>query len=108
LQSISRTLKAAEGASIPAIVCGEMAASPAYSVVLAGLGARDFSMTASSIPRVRRTLAEIRYAEAAEIAALCLEGETADDVEEIVRGRLGTAWPHLFPPKSLPARKNKE
>jgi phosphotransferase system enzyme I (PtsI) len=108
LQSISQTLTAAARAGIPAVVCGEMAATPAYSLVLAGLGATDFSMTPPSIPRVRRTLAEIKYAEALVIATECLECETADDVEEIVRERLGSRWPHLFPTKSLPARKNRE
>jgi phosphotransferase system enzyme I (PtsI) len=108
LGSISRTLAAAAGACIPAVVCGEMAATPAYAVVLVGLGATDLSMTASSIPRVRRTLAGVKYADAVEIAAACLECETADDVEDVVRERLAAQWPHLFPPKTLPARKNKE
>ncbi|HEX8649389.1 MAG TPA: phosphoenolpyruvate--protein phosphotransferase [Pyrinomonadaceae bacterium] len=108
LHSISRTLKAAEAASIPAVVCGEMASTPAYAVVLIGLGATDLSMTASFIPRVRRTIAGVRYDEAAPIAAECLQCEAADDVEEVVRERLGARWPHLFPAKTLPAQKNKE
>jgi phosphotransferase system enzyme I (PtsI) len=108
LDSISRTLKAAGAASIPAVVCGEMAATPAYVVVLVGLGATDLSMTASFIPRVRRTIAGISYAEAVEIATECLQCEGADDVEEVVRRQLGSRWPHLFPPKTLPAQKHKE
>jgi phosphoenolpyruvate-protein kinase (PTS system EI component) len=108
LGSISRILAAAAGASIPAVVCGEMAATPAYAVVLVGLGAIDLSMTASSIPRVRRTVAGIKYADAAQVASECLECETADDVETVVREQLLARWPHLFPPKSLPAQKNKE
>jgi len=108
LGSVSRTLKAAAGASIPAVVCGEMAATPAYAVVLVGLGATALSMTASFIPRVRRSIAGVAYEEAAEIAALCLQCETADDVEEVVRRQLGSRWPHLFPPKTLPMPKNKE
>lgn len=108
LGSISRTLLAAAAASIPAVVCGEMAATPAYAVVLVGLGATDLSMTASSIPRVRRTVAGIKYPDAVEVAARCLECETADDIEDVVREELSARWPHLFPPKSLPARKNKE
>ncbi|HVF50123.1 MAG TPA: phosphoenolpyruvate--protein phosphotransferase [Pyrinomonadaceae bacterium] len=108
LQSISRTLDAAAAASIPAVVCGEMAASPAYAFVLAGLGARDLSMTASSIPRVRRMLRGIEAERARAIAAECLECATADDVEELVGGRLGEGWPNLFPPEILPAPNRKE
>jgi phosphotransferase system enzyme I (PtsI) len=105
LHSIHRTLDAARKAFIPAVVCGEMASTPAYAVILIGLGATDLSMTASSIPRVRRTVEGIKFADAQEIARECLECETADDVEELVRVRFGERWPQLFPPKSLPARR---
>ena len=107
LHSIRRTLDAARDASIPAVVCGEMAATPAYAVVLVGLGARDLSMTASSIPRVRRTLAAIDSSRAASIAVECLDCATADDVEQLVRTRLGAEWPELFPPETLPAPKER-
>ncbi len=107
LESIERTLSAARAATIAAVVCGEMAATPAYAVVLIGLGARDLSMAASSIPRVRRVLAGIETARAREIALECLECETADDVEELVRQRLGAQWPHLFPPETLPPPKGR-
>ncbi len=103
LQSIERTLDAARRAFIPAVVCGEMAGTPAYAVILVGLGATQLSMAASSIPRVRRTIEGIRFAEAQQIAHECLDCEAADDVEELVRVRFAANWPHLFPPKSLPA-----
>ncbi|MGH9902687.1 MAG: phosphoenolpyruvate--protein phosphotransferase, partial [Pyrinomonadaceae bacterium] len=105
LQSIRRTLDAAHAASIPAVVCGEMAASPAYAAILVGLGARDLSMTASSIPRVRHVVRGIDAERARAVAAECMECGTADDVEECVRVRLGGEWPHLFPPASLPEPK---
>ena len=107
LQSIYNTLEAARAAFIPAVVCGEMAAAPTYAVILIGLGATDLSMTASSIPRVRRTVAEIKYTDAREIALECLECETADDVEDLVKERFAARWPHLFPPETLPAPKSK-
>lgn len=108
LQSIKRTIDAARATSIPAVVCGEMAATPAYVVVLIGLGATELSMTISAIPRVRRTVAGITFRDAKEIVEDCLECETADDVEELVRVQLGKRWPQLFPPKSLPAPKSRE
>jgi phosphotransferase system enzyme I (PtsI) len=108
LQSIGRTLDAARRAFIPAVVCGEMASTPAYAVVLIGLGATELSMTPSSIPRVRRTIEGIKYTDAQEIVLECLECDTADDVEEHVRARFSMNWPHLFPPKSLPAPRNEE
>lgn len=106
LQSIRLTLDAAKSASIPVNVCGEMAGTPVYSVMLAGLGAVDFSMTASSIPRVRRTLAAVSVADAQRIAAECLLCDTADEVEDHVRRQFAAQWPHLFPPETLPASRD--
>jgi phosphotransferase system enzyme I (PtsI) len=108
LMSIKRTLDAARAASIPAVVCGEMASTPAYAAILLGLGATELSMNIQAIPRVRRTVAGINVSEAKQIAEECLSCETADDVEELVRLRLGSRWPNLFPPKSLPAPKSQE
>ena len=107
LQSIHKTLNAAQTASIPAVVCGEMAATPAYALILIGLGARELSMAASLIPRMRRTLAGIDAESARLIAAECLDCETADETEELVRQRLGEKWPHLFSPETLPPPKDK-
>jgi phosphotransferase system enzyme I (PtsI) len=108
LQSIKRTIEAAGAAGIPAIVCGEMAATPAYALVLVGLGARVLSMAAAAMPRVRRTLARVDAASAREVAGLCLAAATADDAEEAVRAELGGRWPHLFSPENLPASKSGE
>jgi len=103
LRSIDHGLKAARHANIPAIVCGEMASTPAYVVLLLGLGATELSMTPSAIPRVSRTVTRIDTHVAREIVAECLKAETADEVENLVRERLGSLWDDLFPPASLPA-----
>jgi len=102
LYGIKRTLEAAAAAQIPVIVCGEMASTPAYAVLLAGFGAIDLSMTPSMIPRVRSTLSQIDTNEAREVALQCLESATADEVEAIVRNEFKTRWPELFPPRALP------
>jgi phosphotransferase system enzyme I (PtsI) len=103
LLSIKRVIEAAELAGIPSSVCGEMAGSPAYAVVLIGLGVRELSMTAPLIPRMRRTLRANPIAGAREVAAACLACAEADEVEEVVRVELGTRWPEVFPSKSLPS-----
>jgi phosphotransferase system enzyme I (PtsI) len=107
LQSVRRALEAARGAGIPAVVCGEMASSPAFAAMLVGLGARELSMAPTSIPRVRRTVAGLEQEELARLAVECLDCATADDVEELVRVRLGQRWPALFPKETLPPPKSK-
>lgn len=103
LRGIDISLKAARAAAIPAIVCGEMASTPAYAVLLLGLGATDLSMTPSAIPAVRRTLSAIDTGDARQIVEECLGCATADEVEDIVRERFKELWYDLFPPAALPA-----
>lgn len=105
LQSIRRVIAAANDARIPTVVCGEMAGTPAYAVVLVGLGARELSMTATAIPRVRRALAGVTCAGAEDVARECLSCAGADEAEEVVRLRFAERWGALFPPKTLPAEK---
>lgn len=102
LHSIAQSLEAARQAKIPAIVCGEMASTPVYAVLLVGLGACDLSMTPISIPRVSGIIAAIDSREAVQIATECLGCATADEVEELVRERFSTRWPELFPAAALP------
>jgi phosphotransferase system enzyme I (PtsI) len=102
LYGINRSLQAGVEAKIPVIVCGEMASTPAYAVLLAGLGATDLSMTPAMIPRVRSVLAQIDTREAQEVAQRCLAAASADEVEAIVRDEFKTRWPDLFSPSMLP------
>ena len=102
LWGIDRTLQAAKNADIPVIVCGEMASTPAYAVLLAGLETTDLSMIPAMIPRVRAVLSQIKIDEAREVALKCLAAATADEVEELVRTEFKARWPQLFPPNALP------
>lgn len=102
LKSVKQTLDAAKKANIPAIVCGEMAGTPVYSLILIGLGARELSMSTSSMRRVYKTLSKINVSEATEITTKCLECGTADEVEKIVTEECLKRWPDIFKPASLP------
>jgi phosphotransferase system enzyme I (PtsI) len=85
LYGISRTIEAANSAQIPVIVCGEMASTPAYAVLLVGLGAVDLSMIPAMIPRVRNVLTQINANDVHELALKCLAAATADEVEDLVK-----------------------
>ena len=102
LEAIDRSLKAARSAGIPAIVCGEMASTPAYAVLLIGLGATDLSMTPAAMPRLRKVIAAIDFASAQAIVKECLTSDGADEVECLVHARLESRWPDLFSASNLP------
>ena len=62
-----------------------MASTPAYAVLLVGLGAVDLSMIPAMIPRVRNVLTQINASDIHELALKCLAAATADEVEELVK-----------------------
>lgn len=97
LYGIQRTIKAAIAANIPVIVCGEMASTPAYAILLVAMGAVELSMTPALIPRVRHVLSQIDSRQFQEVITRCLECATADDSEHIVKTELGKLLPELFP-----------
>jgi phosphoenolpyruvate-protein phosphotransferase (PTS system enzyme I) len=65
-------------------VCGEMAGDPLFVSLLVGLGFRTFSMTAASIPVVKRSLAAIDSRQAADAARRAVRAESAADVRAIL------------------------
>ena len=56
LRLIQFTAEAASRHRIPVSVCGEMAANPAMTPLLLGLGLRCFSTNASAVPRVKQAV----------------------------------------------------
>ena len=74
--------RAAGRHGIDASVCGEMASDPSLIGLLVGLGFREFSMTPSAIPVVRRIVQDIRVADARRMAVEALGLATAREVEQ--------------------------
>jgi phosphoenolpyruvate-protein phosphotransferase len=65
LRMIRMAVEAADKANVPLSVCGEMAGDPQAALALVGLGIRSLSMSAASLPAVRRA---IRAADAGQLA----------------------------------------
>ena len=56
LRLIQMTMEGAASHRTPVSVCGEMAANPAMTPLLLGLGLRSFSTNASAVPRVKQAI----------------------------------------------------
>jgi len=74
LELIRRTTAAGNACGIWTDVCGELAGDPRAAFLLIGLGVRELSMSASSIPHVKAAVraTDLRRAEAAAREALSL------------------------------------
>lgn len=66
LRLIQFTAAAARRAGIPVSVCGEIAGDPRFTPLLLGLGLREMSMTASSIPKVKKRILSLDLSSAEE------------------------------------------
>ena len=73
LRLIQFTADAGLRARIPVTICGEMAGDPRYTALLLGLGFRELSMSAMSIPRVKQRLRSIDVGAARRRAGVIME-----------------------------------
>ncbi|MGC9128082.1 MAG: phosphoenolpyruvate--protein phosphotransferase [Acidithiobacillus sp.] len=75
LAMIQHTIAAGQTAGIPVAMCGEMAANPALTPLLIGLGLREFSMFPGAVPEVKAQIRQTSAAEARVLALRILAGE---------------------------------
>ena len=69
-------------------MCGEMAGDPMATLILLGLGMDEFSMSASSIPQVKKIIRSVSYEDAKAIAEKALNLETGEEVKEMVQAKI--------------------
>ena len=70
---------------IPVAVCGEMAAEPAYVMILMELGLREFSMNPTSIPKMKKMLQRSRVKNTRSLVEKVFQYSTASEIESHVR-----------------------
>ncbi|HEY7668870.1 MAG TPA: phosphoenolpyruvate--protein phosphotransferase [Actinomycetota bacterium] len=90
LRLIERTVDGAEASGRWVGVCGELAADPAVTALLLGLGVRELSMSAPAVPLVKAAVREVDLSSARALAARALRYGTADEVRALIDpGRAG-------------------
>lgn len=87
LRSIKRVIDASHAAGKWTGVCGELAGDLRAAALLAGIGLDEFSMTASSIPSVKKQLRDLDFSDARALAERALAAATADEVRRIAGPR---------------------
>ena len=80
LRMIKNSIDAAHAKGIPVAMCGELAGDPEATALLLGLGLDEFSMTASSIPRVKKVIRSISIESCKALAAECLSCRSSVEI----------------------------
>ncbi len=96
LRIIRGVVQSAHQAGIPVAICGEMAAEPAYSLVLLGLGLDEFSMNPVAIPKVKKVLRMSRFEETQSLVEQIFQFPTASEIEGHVRNWMAERFPEDF------------
>lgn len=66
-------------------MCGEMAGDPLAAVLLLGLGLYEFSMSALSIPQIKKIIRSVRYEDAKNIADAALNMDSGEEIMDFVQ-----------------------
>jgi len=96
LRIIRWVVQAGHQAGIPVAICGEMAAEPAYVIVLLGLGLDEFSMNPVSIPKVKKVLRMSRFEETRSLVEQLFQFPTSSEIEHFVRNWMAKRFPEDF------------
>jgi phosphotransferase system enzyme I (PtsI) len=92
LRLISRTVEVGHANGLEVSVCGEMASQPIMAFALIGLGVRQLSVAARSVPLVKAIVRGVSAQVAKEAAQAALATKTARDSERELRSRLLAAF----------------
>ena len=87
LRLLRDIIRAAERANVPCSMCGEMAGEPMYTLLLLGIGLRQFSMAPSDIPEIKKIIRSTSIAHAARVAKRAMLVRHRQAGEQLPAGR---------------------
>jgi len=95
LKLIAMTVEAARRKSVPVNLCGQMSASPTYTMLLLGMGLRQLSVPPSAIPEVKKICRSVTIEQCEKVARHAFTFENARDVKSYLRKELKKHVPEL-------------
>lgn len=93
LRFVKATIDAAHARGLPAAMCGELAGDPQATAILLGLGLDEFSMSAVSIPLVKKVVRGTTAADCRALADAAFALPSYRDVEALVRTWMAERFP---------------
>ncbi|MBF0751607.1 MULTISPECIES: phosphoenolpyruvate-protein phosphotransferase PtsI [unclassified Pasteurella] len=65
-------------------MCGELAGDERATLLLLGMGLDEFSMSAISVPRIKKLIRSVNFQDAKELANKALQKPTASEIEQLI------------------------
>ena len=101
-------IKAGEDQGIPISMCGEMAADPRYTLVLLGLGFKELSMNAASIPLVKEVIRRSSEEESLALMNALRKIETVEELSDYVDNHMVQHFPDIVTPRMRGAPRHHQ
>jgi phosphotransferase system enzyme I (PtsI) len=95
LKLLEIVIRAGRTNKIDVSVCGEMSGEPIYTILLLGMGLRQFSITPHNIPEIKKIIRSVTLDEATQVAQEALRLETARDVNNYLREQTRRILPEV-------------
>jgi len=95
LRLIDVTLRAARAAGVHATLCGEMSSSPAYTLLLLGLGLRSMSVAPSALPEIKQICRQVSLEQCEGIAERVMDMDSAREIDAYLQEQLRKVAPEL-------------
>jgi phosphotransferase system enzyme I (PtsI) len=96
LRLLRDILNAAARANKPIAICGEMSSDILFTILLLGLGLKEFSVVPPAIPEIKKLIRSVTSEEAKAVAAQALQMSSAKAIAEFLHERTRQIMPEAF------------
>ena len=96
LRLLEQIISTGAESSVEVAVCGEICGAPRYTMLLLGLGLREFSLAPALIPQIKNVIRSVTMDRAREVARKALSLLDADETERYLHASLREVFPMIF------------
>jgi phosphotransferase system enzyme I (PtsI) len=96
IKLIQNVMRAAKRGETTVSLCGEMGGDPEFTMLLVGLGLRNFSIAPHNIPQIKQMIRSIDSRDAQRVARRVLSFETPQQILNFLRDETRKVLPDLF------------
>jgi len=96
LRLLKLIVENAEKFSVPLSICGEIAGEPIYTMLLMGLGYRNFSMSSNMMHPIKRIIRSVTIKECEELVFDLMKLDNAKTIRKKLNTYMNTKFPNIF------------
>ena len=95
IRMIEMAVLAANKASVPISMCGQMCGDPMYTMLLLGIGLRSLSVTPAAVPEIKRVCRSVTIEKCEQVAERVRSLESARDIKTFLKEELSKVFPEF-------------